>query len=244
MLLQEKNNKHNLQARLLSLIIAAHTMTNLSRTTRNCPGSMQLELLCLEEGLNDEDRKRSQMHLQQCGDCRQTSKELDTFYAILTQEMRRTINNSSFDFTKRISSDKVQSGHLICEPLPQMNNGHGQAFRTKLNIDVPRETDDEKIDAVSFRSLKKHSLVIRFMTDSVSSKLILALWSLDTDDFHGWVLHIPGVSESVRFNSAGLAKIPQVNLERLDDKVIYLGFDMVPSPNESRLQKIIKSMVS
>ncbi len=242
MLLQENNNKHNLQARLHSLIIAAHTMTNLSRNNRNCPSSTQLELLCLEEGLTEEDRKRSQMHLQQCGDCRQTSKDLDTFYAILTQEMRRTVNNSSFDFAKKISSDKVKSGHLICEPLPQMNNGHGQAYRTKLNIDVRRESDDEII-AINFRSLKKHSLIIRFMTDPAASKLILALWSIDTDDFHDWVLHIPGIFESVRFNCAGLAKIPNVSLEKLDDKVVYLGFDIIPNPNENRLQKIIKSIV-
>ncbi len=218
-------------------------MTNLSRSTRNCPSSRQLELLCLEEGLTEEDRKRSQMHLQQCGDCRQTSKELDAFYSILTQEMRRTVNNSSFDFAKKISSGKVRSGHLICEPLPQMNNGHGQAYRAKLNMDAHQESDDENLMAVHFRSLKKHSLVIRFMTDPASSKLILALWSMETDDFHDWVLHIPGIAESVRFNCAGLAKIPLVNVEKLDDKVIYLGFDIVPSANESRLQKIIKSIL-
>lgn len=193
--------------------------------------------------MTEDNKKRSQMHLQQCANCREESNELDSFYGVLVHEMRRSVSPTTFSFIKKLSSAKVKSGLVVCEPLPQMNNGHGQAYRTKLHLDASSGEEGENGRSFNVHSVPKHTFFIRLMTDLAQHKIVLALWSLDSENFRDWILYIPGISENVRFNSAGLAKIPAVSIEKFDDKVIYIRFEQVIDPNESRLQKILKSVI-
>ena len=210
--------------------------------TRNhhCPTHTQLELLCLESGLAEDDQKRSQMHLQQCMSCRNVVEELDSFYSTLLQEVFKPVSNQVLDFAKEIGRDDVEYGYILCEPIPERNNGRGFAFRTNVLFFANGEPGKGKLAQFNKRKIPHDCIALRAMTDPEYKTLLLFLVAPSDSHFDDWVLNIPGTAENVKFSPIGVSKIPLSSVKTFDDKVIFLktGVDSEPDWLDSRLQRI------
>ncbi|OGC06795.1 hypothetical protein A2V82_08560 [candidate division KSB1 bacterium RBG_16_48_16] len=207
-----------------------------------CPNQKQLEMLCLDVGLNEEERKRTQMHLQQCESCSAKVKDFDSFYSVLIQEITRPVTNKVLDFAKTLSRSDVIYGLIACEPLPEGNNGKGHAYKARLIFSANGYGGEKKLADFSIKDLNKLEINIRWMTDSQYDSTLLYLLTQGTEDYKDWKLHIPGVSEQVRFNSAGAAVIPNINLTKLDNKILYFDSEANESEEENRLVRLAKAV--
>jgi hypothetical protein len=207
-----------------------------------CPSQRQLELLCLDVGLNEEDRKRAQMHLQQCESCSEKVKEFDYFYSLLIQEITKPVTNKVLDFVKSLSRSEVMYGLISCEPLPESNNGKGHAYKARLIFSVNGDGGEKRLADVNIKDLNKLDINIRWMTDPQHDSTLLYLLTQVAEDYKDWKLHLPGVSEQVRFNSAGAAIIPNINLAKLDNKILYFDSESIESEEENRLVRLAKAI--
>lgn len=210
--------------------------------TRNhhCPTHTQLELLCLESGLAEDDQKRSQMHLQQCMSCRNVVEELDGFYSTLLQEVFKPVSNQVLDFAKEIGRDDVEYGYILCEPIPERNNGRGFAFRTNVLFSANGEPGKGKLAQFNKRKIPHDCIALRAMTDPEYKTLLLFLVAPSDPHFDEWVLNIPGTAENIKFSPVGVSQVPLSSVKTFDDKVIFLktGVDSEPDRLESRMQRI------
>ncbi len=212
-------------------------MSNVNGKNRICPSELQLELLCLEEGLSDDEKKRTQMHLQQCEQCREKGRYLEAFYGILNLEISKSISNQVLDFAKSLSTG-IKYGMLICEPIPENKNGHGQAFLAKLVFVANGKDGGKKLSDYDLSSIPKYDIALRIMTDHSCNGSLLCIWNRNDKDFHDWKLHIPGMVEDVQFNTIGVARVSEVNIEKLDNKVIFFDISLEPDKETTRFQRI------
>ena len=139
-------------------------MKNTSKTSKHCPSAIDLEYLFLEEGLNEESRKRIQLHLQQCSSCRETLEKIESYYKLLIHELSRPVSNKVIDFSKKLSNHpEIRYGLIICEPA-DLNKSEPGTYKTKVLFQangVPGKTSLKDFDLLS---LPKDQIAIRIMT--------------------------------------------------------------------------------
>jgi hypothetical protein len=215
-------------------------MTNQNSRKQHCPDKLHLELLCLDNGLDKELRKRSQIHLQQCSKCRERLKELDEIYKTITREIRKPVSNKLLDFVKGKSSSKVKYGLLDFAPSPKKNSDRGKAFKTKLLFSANGDHGKKMLADFDMSIFDKRHLAVRVMTDPACKKVLAFLHSDREANFSSYVMELPGAAENINFNTSGVAVIPVNTLEKLDDKLVYLNSETYPSSvtGKDRFQRI------
>jgi len=216
---------------------AAYIMKSQTKRNRFCPSELQLELLFLDEGLTEDERKRTQMHLQQCERCRENAKYFETFYSILSLEVAKIVPNQVLDFAKSLSAG-CKYGLFICEPIPESINGHGQAYRAKLVFSANGEAGAGVLSDFKISAIPKYHVAMRVMSDSSCNGALICIGTREQFDYHDWKLYIPGVVDQVMFNESGAARVPGVNLEKINNKIVYFDISLEPDSEKSRFQKI------
>lgn len=218
-------------------------MKSTNRRKPLCPSDARFEQLSLDSYSIEEDKKRVQIHLQQCNGCRKRFQEFDGFYSFFLQEISKPITNSALDFAKSIGHNDVKYGLLECEPLLDETNGHGFAYRAHLRFMANGSPNSQKL--ADFNSDKKLSpnLVIRFMTDPTCGKILLFIQSIEMYSFKNYRISIPGIADSVQLNNAGAAKLEMIDINKLIEQIIYLQKDETNSTSyEKRVDKIRNSI--
>ncbi len=213
-------------------------MDGINGRQKLCPTDQRFELLSLESDLINGDKKRTQIHLQQCEECRDRFQDLDGFYAFFVQEINKPITNSALDFAKNISMNDVKYGLLIGDPVPEMTNGHGFAYRTKLQFIGNGTYNPNKL--ASFKDkLAPQQLSIRFMTDPHCNATMIFVHTMEHASLKGWAVKLPGSAEAV-LNQPGAGKVQSLDLKKLDNQIVYLRKTdgLIPENNEKRIEKI------
>ena len=214
-------------------------MNGYNRRKPLCPTDEQFELLSLDSCTIEEDKKRAQIHLQQCKGCRERFQEFDGFYSFFLQELSKPITNSALDFAKEIGFKGVKYGLFECEPVPDKTNGHGFAYRTNLRFIANGTLNAKKLTDFSQETKLSQNLTIRFMTDPACEKTILFMHSKDYYGFNNYQLTIPGIVENAQLSNTGTTKIQSIDINKLNGQIVYLSKDDTNSANhEKRVAKI------
>lgn len=188
-----------------------------------CEYSRLTELLCLDEIKNEDEKKKTQLHLQQCSTCQQAFSTLEFQYEIVKREMLKPVTNKTLDLVKKISRD-TKYGLVVCEPVDQSKAAKNSVpYKTKVlftangsGISANKTLSDFKLG-----SFPDDAIAIRAMTDKKCNKLLLYLWSPQNEDFDGWELKISGETGKATFSPSGMSQIPLMEIEDLNGKVIY-----------------------
>ena len=213
-------------------------MDSINGRKKLCPTDDQFELLSLESELLNGDKKRTQIHLQQCEVCRDRFQEIDGFYALFVQEINKPITNGTLDFAKQIGKSGVKYGLILCDPVPEMTNGHGFAYKTKIQFVANGAYNPQKLSSFK-EKLAPHQLSIRFMTDPDCNAVMIFVHTNEHVSLKGWALKLPGVGETI-LSQPGAGKIQSLDLKKMDNQIAYLRKidDLVPEANERRIEKI------
>lgn len=220
-------------------------MKNVSRTKVNrCPYDMVTELLCLGVGLSEEERRRAQLHLQQCQKCRKQYSQLEKIYKQIEREIKKPVSNKILDLAKQLNDKDTVYGLIVCEPLKERHESYQQAYKTKVlfTANGSNKTAVKKLVDVDFNKFSEHSIAIRAMTDHKCNRLLLYLWNHKNTDFKGWELRIPHDSEKAVFNSAGASSIELRKIEDLDGKTIYFEEKQQDKASEEQYAKIVEAI--
>jgi hypothetical protein len=207
-----------------------------------CPESLYLELLVLDIGLKKEDRKRLQLHLQQCNKCRKTSKNIDSFYNNLLQELKKPVSNKTIAFCHNVS-DNLEYGLIICDPIPEKSNGHGKPYLANLFFYDKGEKGKKNLLEYDMSCISKNQIALRIIADHDSKIVSLYLFKFDNYPYDDYILFLPGTNASIKFNSVGAAKLPFFNVEKLHQKSIFFDIDHIRSLKESRFSRLKKAIL-
>jgi hypothetical protein len=214
-------------------------MKNNENTIDRCFSAVHLELLCLDETVQD---PRIHSHVKGCMGCHENMDEIETFYDIFTDELRKPISNRVLEFAKQVNIEQIMYGLILCEPVPFSDGDHGKAYQTKLVFAGNGELGKNKLAGYNFSIIPAQDLAVRVMTDPAVNKLLLFLWSPNNIDFFDWTLFIPSQAENIRFNSAGAGKINGIDINDLNDKVIYLRPGMTQWIDKTRFESISEAI--
>lgn len=211
---------------------------------KKCLFNGQIELLCLDAELSDEERKRTRLHLLQCDFCRKRFEELDLLYKKIEIEVTKPLSNKVLDLAKDICSNNTTYGLVLCEPLTRKNGKTAKPYRTRVvfTANGSKEKALQKLVDFDFSTVSEDSIAIRAMTDKECNYLLLFLWSNKNRNFGGWELDIPGESKKATFNPAGMSQIPLCNIEDLGEKVIYFEEKQNELASENRYKRIIEAI--
>jgi hypothetical protein len=199
-------------------------MNNFNRRKPQCPTDDQFERLSFDSLTLEGNKKRVQIHLQQCNACRKRFQEYDGFYSFFMQEISKPISNSVLDLAKKIGHDDVIYGLFACEPLPDKTNGHGFAYRTHLSFVANGFPNPQRL--VDFNEAEKSAkLTIRFMTDPSCQKILLFVKSIDFYSFKNFRLSIPGIIDNAQLSASGATKMEIIDIKKMTEEIIYLQKD-------------------
>jgi hypothetical protein len=201
--------------------------------------AVHLELLCLDE---TDHETNITSHVKECFGCHETMDEMEKFYSIFTDEIRKPISNKVLEFAKQINSEQIIYSLILCEPVPFSDGVHGKAYQTKIIFTGNGELGKNKLTGYEINKIPAHDVAVRVMTDPVADKLLLFLWSPNNIDFFDWTLFIPSQAEKIRFNSAGAGKINGSDIDTLNDKVIYLRSSLTQWMDQNRFQSISEAI--
>ena len=101
-------------------------------TLRACPYDSLTESLCLDVNLSDDDKKKAQIHLQQCPTCRTNYQEIEGVYELLGEEVRKPVTNKVLDLAKEIRSKDTRYGLVVCEPLDGDKTKKAHSYKTRV----------------------------------------------------------------------------------------------------------------
>jgi len=192
----------------------------------NCKHSSLVELLYLDQIQNVDVKKRVQLHLQQCLECQRLFSELELQYRYIEKEVDKPVANKALDLAKRIGKKDTKYGLVVCDPVESTGSfKKATPYKTRVlftangvKSDMPKTFSDFK-----FGSLPHDSIAIRAMTDKSCNQLLLYLWSPQNENFDGWELKISGENGKATFSQSGVSQIPLIDIEDLNDKVIYFN---------------------
>ena len=217
-------------------------MKNTSKTSKHCPSAIDLEYLFLEEGLNEESRKRIQLHLQQCSSCRETLEKIESYYKLLIHELSRPVSNKVIDFSKKLSNHpEIRYGLIICEPA-DLNKSEPGTYKTKVLFQangVPGKTSLKDFDLLS---LPKDQIAIRIMTNPGKNSCSLFLWDHQNNNFNNWVLHFNHLNEKYTPNSMGAVQIPLKLIDDFNDKTLQIEFNKA-SENKTKIERLKEAIL-
>jgi hypothetical protein len=214
--------------------------------SRRCEYSDRVELLCLGgKDLSAEDKEEARLHYQTCASCQQQFLKLQKFYAILDHEVEKPVTNKALDLAKRVHSEEVEYGLVVCEPIERAQTpDEATRYKTKVVFcanghfygDHPRLAD------YNLQELPKGRVAIRAMTDKMQNKLLLYLWRDGEENFAGWELELPGEAERTRFSPSGAASIALRDIKELGNKVIYFEEKHSDSASGNRFDRMMVSL--
>ena len=163
-------------------------------TLRGCPYDDLTERLCLNVKLGEDEKKRVQIHLQQCPTCRERFQEIEGTYSQLNEEVDKPVTNKALDLAKKIRAKDTKYGLVVCEPINTAKKKTAHSYKTKVlfTANGTGSSKDKKLSDFDPRSFPKDSIAIRAMTDKRCGKLLLYLWQSDSSNFEGLELKIPG----------------------------------------------------
>ena len=215
-------------------------MKTKSQRHHHCPSDTQFELLCLEVGLEEDERKLLQIHLQQCRTCRRQLETLDGFYSAFLNEVAKPISNQALDLAKEVGSKDVEYGLILCEPLPDLSNGHGFAYRAKVLFVANGVHGHRKLAQFDGKSIPKKSFAMRVMTDPDCKELLVFLLSSEGIKYEDWMITIPGMVDEKPLSRTGATSIPLADIRKFQDKVIFLkaNADIAADVPEARFDRI------
>jgi len=193
---------------------------------RSCEYNSLVELLYLDQIQDEDERKRAQLHLQQCPECKRLFSELEVQYRYIEREIDKPVANKALDLAKKIGNKDTKYGLVVCEPVDSKKSlKNAAAYKTKVlftangvKSEKPKTLSDFKLG-----SLPQDSIAIRAMTDKSRNQLLLYLWSPQNENFDGWELKISGETGKATFGQSGVSQIPLMEIEDLNDKVIYFN---------------------
>lgn len=204
-----------------------------------CPDNRQLELLILDAELSEETRKRLQMHIQQCEVCQKKSREIDTFYSLLLQEIGMPVTDRVLELSKSLSGRNTEYAMVRCDPIESQAGDGKQHFQAVL---VYRQNGkpDSSGDKIICRDLEPPQFGMRLITDPACKLLLIYLCSNRAQEYNGWILSIPGIASEIHFNRGGYAAIPLVSLDRFNGADLCRHFKPIQSSEETRFEKILE----
>lgn len=209
-----------------------------------CLYDNQTESLCLDFNLSESEKKRVQIHLQQCPHCRKKFQELQALYDLINNEMQKPITNKTLDLAKQIRSKDTKYGLIICNPIKSKKAGKTRAFKTKVlfTANGTGMKKNKKLVDFDLKSLPKETVAIRAMTDKSCDKTLLYLWHAEGESFEGWELKLANKTHRAIIGQAGTSSIPFVEIEELGDKVIYFKEKHKESASENRYKYLIRAI--
>jgi hypothetical protein len=210
-------------------------------TLQGCPYDNLTESLCLDINLSDAEKRKAQIHLQQCEECREKFQELEGIYSQLNEEVSKPVSNKVLDLAKQIKSENTRYGLVVCEP-EQKKNAKAQSFRSTVlfTANGTGANHKKKLSDFDLTKLPKDNIAIRAMTDASCNQILLYLWSSNNSSFEGWELKLSDKSQRAVFNQAGVSHMPMMKIEELGDKVIYFKEKQNNvSASENRFSNII-----
>jgi len=191
-----------------------------------CEHSVLVEMLYLDQIQQEEEKKRAQLHLQQCHECQKLFSDLQVQYGYIEKEIDKPVSNKALDLAKRVGRKDTKYGLVVCEPVDSKRaSKNATAYKTRV-LFTANGVKSERPNTLSeyqLASLPQDSIAIRAMTDNSCNQLLLYLWSPQHENFDGWELKISGETGKTTFSQAGASKIPLINIEDLNDKVIYFN---------------------
>jgi len=212
-------------------------------TLQGCPYDNLTESLCLDINLSKSEKRKAQIHLQQCAICRDKFEELEAIYTHLNEELSKPVSNKVLDLAKKIRSKDTVYGLVVCEPVKKEGE-KSLSYKTKVLFTANGTGNNKsKLSDFDFKKLPQDNIAIRAMTDKACDKLLLYLWSSNRYSFEGLELKISDKSQRAVFNSAGVSHLPLMKIEDLGDKVIYFKEKQNNvSASENRFANIISAI--
>ena len=191
-------------------------------TLQGCPYDNLTESLCLDVHLSEADKRKAQIHLQQCDECREKFEELEGIYSQLNEQVCTPVSNKVLDLAKQIRNKNTRYGLVVCEPVNK-TVGTSKSYKTKVlfSANGTGTNHKKKLSDFDLNALPQDSIAIRAMTDGSCNTLLLYLWSSNPSSFEGLELKISEKSRPVVFDHAGVSHLPLTDIEDLGDKVIY-----------------------
>lgn len=190
---------------------------------QGCPYDNLTESLCLDMNLSDADKRKAQIHLQQCEECREKFDELEGIYSQLNEEVTKPVSNKVLDLAKQVKPQDTRYGLVVCEPT-KAKTTKTKSFKSRVLFTANGAGVNHKKKLADFDldKLPKDNIAIRAMTDKSCNQLLLYLWSANNSSFEGWEIKVSDKSQRVIFDQAGVSQMPLMKIEDLGDKVIYL----------------------
>lgn len=213
-------------------------------TVQGCPYDDLTESLCLNINLSDSEKRKAQIHLQQCELCRAKFEELEGIYAHLNEELEKPVTNQALDLAKKLRNQDTTYGLVVCRPLKSKGN-KTRSFKTKVlfTANGTGTHKDKSLQEFNLDSLPKDSIAIRAMTDKSCDRLLLYLWSSNGHAFEGLELKVPDQSRRAIFDKAGVSSVPMMEIQDLGDKVIYFKEKHnTETASENRFENIFKAI--
>ncbi|HOX85354.1 MAG TPA: zf-HC2 domain-containing protein [bacterium] len=216
-------------------------MSKTSFTDHKCPGSAKFELLLLDVDLTPTERKRLQLHLQQCPACQKLTREIDDFYKVLLQELRFPISNKVLQFAQNVAPRPMQFALVIGDLI---ENGHEPGERA-YRMRVVKQNADDKIASnggIAAGGIKHDQIVLRVLIDAEKNSRLLSLWFVEMDNSREWILRIPGTDETFQLNSCGCSRSASLQIEKWEGAVAYLSGKKNPPESRTRFSRITHAL--
>ncbi|MBN1480238.1 hypothetical protein EH223_19960 [candidate division KSB1 bacterium] len=213
-------------------------------TVQGCPYDAQTESLCLDINLSESEKRRAQIHLQQCSHCRKKFQELEGLYHCINNEMQKPITNKVLDLAKEIRSKDTKYGLVVCNPIKKGKGKETFAFKTKVlfTANGTGAIRNKKLADFDLNSLPQETVAIRAMTDKSCDKMLLYLWRAGGETFEGWELKVGDNTYRATIKEGGTSFIPFMEIEDLGDKVIYFKEKHKESASENRFKYLMNAV--
>jgi hypothetical protein len=196
-------------------------MTYANYLIKECPDSLELEQHFLYATPGHLSGEQSDSHVSSCTSCRKMLNEIDGIYESTVRELTTAVSGNVLDLACKITCLPVQTGFFSCIPAQVKLESMSSVYQIKM-LSIGKGKLYKTFAQMEKNNSPEAAFNIRVITDPESKNLLLYFSDAQTNDYHNWLISIPGIIDRVKLTGNGSAQIPLIKIEDLHNNYIYI----------------------
>ncbi|MFZ5517010.1 MAG: hypothetical protein ACOY90_10255 [Candidatus Zhuqueibacterota bacterium] len=192
-----------------------------NREKNDCPDLLLIEAYASKQKLSNEDQSLLLKHLELCNRCSDIATELQRYYEIFNDEIRKPAHNSLFKLVDKIEQGRVIVAGVLLHPEEPLNSHvtlgyHSEIVLTNENLQ-PVDLDD--LDCIP---VDEDDILIRAIQSISTLETTLYLYSHKEKLYHNVTLEMESGQKVYSSDQVGKIEVGSFDLNSLDNQYILV----------------------
>lgn len=192
-----------------------------NNTKDKCPDLLLIEAYASKQKLSDEDTELLETHLELCERCKDLAAELQHYYKIFKEEMKKPVNSSLFKLIDKIERGRVVIAGVLLHPQEPLNGHTSLGYHSEIVL-TNENFEDVDLEDLECIPVADDDIFIRAVQSISTLETTLYLYSSKERLYHNVKIEMGSGRKIYLSDKIGKIELGSFDLSSLDNQYIMV----------------------